>query len=107
MAATAAACQGIWLQKVLSQIADVKLGPVVLYVDNRSGIDLSKYPVFHGHSKHIDVRYHFIRDCVEQGTITIKHVASTEQRADILTKAMVVAKFERMRELGVADLHNV
>lgn len=40
MAATSAACQGIWLQRVLSQITDIKPGPVVLYVDNKSAIDL-------------------------------------------------------------------
>lgn len=45
---------------------------------------------------------------LNRAQIIIKHVASTEQRADILTKAMTVAKFERMRELlGVVDLHNV
>lgn len=52
MAATAAACQGIWLHKVLSQVADVQEGPVVLYIDNKSAIDLTKNPVFHGRSKH-------------------------------------------------------
>ena len=64
MAATAAACQGIWLHRLLSQITDVKPGPVVIYIDNRSAIDLAKNSVFHGRSKHIDVRYHFIRECV-------------------------------------------
>ncbi|XP_074336169.1 secreted RxLR effector protein 161-like [Apium graveolens] len=65
IAATTTACQGIWLQRVLSQVADIKPGLVVLYIDNRSTIDLATNPVFHGRSKHIDVRYHFIPDCVE------------------------------------------
>ena len=81
MAATAAACQGIWLHSLLSQIMNVKAGPVVLYIDNKSAIDLAKNPVFHGRSKHIDVRYHFIRECVEKGSIIIKHV-STEAQAN-------------------------
>lgn len=105
MAATSAACQGIWLHKVLSQISEVKAGPVVLYIDNKSAIDLSKNPVFHGRSKHIDVRYHFIRECVEKGAIIIKHVRTEEQRADVLTKALHTAKFEKMRDLlGVKNL---
>ncbi|WCJ34767.1 Retrovirus-related Pol polyprotein from transposon TNT 1-94 [Euphorbia peplus] len=105
MAATAAACQGIWLQRVLSQISDMKAGPVILYIDNRSAIDLAKNPVFHGRSKHIDVRYHFIRECVEQGLIVIKHVSTNEQKADILTKALSAIKFEKMRNLlGVREL---
>ena len=74
MAATAAACQGIWLKNLMSYILDVGTGPVVLYIDNRSAIDLAKNPVFHGRSKHIDVRYHFIRECIERGDIIVKHV---------------------------------
>ena len=104
MAATAAACQAIWLQRVLKQISDVKVGPVTLYIDNRSAVDLAKNPVFHGRSKHIDVRYHFIRECVEQGLIVIKHISTGEQRADILTKALSAVKFEKMRKLlGVVE----
>ena len=108
MAATVAAFQGIWLQRVLSQITGVKVGPVILYIDNRSVVDLAKNPVFHGRSKHIDVRYHFIRECVEQGLIIIKHVSTNEQCADILTKALSAVKFEKMRKLlGVKELHQV
>lgn len=108
MAATTAACQGIWLQRVLSQITEIKPGPVILYIDNRSAIDLAKNPVFHGRSKHIDVRYHFIRECVEQRLIVIKHVNTSSQRADILTKALPAAKFEKMRNLlGVKNLKHV
>lgn len=105
MAATAAACQGIWLKKLLSQITDTLPGPVTLYIDNKSAIDLAKNPVFHGRSKHIDVRYHFIRECVDRGDIVISHVSSEKQCADILTKAMAAAKFEEMRELlGIKNL---
>ncbi|XP_074326578.1 secreted RxLR effector protein 161-like [Apium graveolens] len=93
MAATVTACQGIWSQRVLVQISDIKPGHVVIYIDNRSVIDLAKNPVFHRRSKHIDVRYHFIRKCVEQGLIVIKHINTSEQRADILTKALSAAKF--------------
>ena len=54
------------------------------------------------------MRYHFICDCVEQGLIVIKHVCTSEQRADILTKALSAAKFEKMRSLlGVKDLKHV
>lgn len=102
MAATAASCQAIWLRKLLTQITGVQVQPVVLFVDNKSAIDLAKNPVFHGRSKHIDVRFHFIRECIENGDIVVKHVCSEEQRADSLTKALSTANFERMRSiLGV------
>lgn len=107
MAATAAACQGVWLGKRLGEVTDDFKGPVVLYIDNKSAIDLAKNPVFHSRSKHIDIRYHFIRECVERGEIIVKHVATDEQRADTLTKALPVIKFERMRQLlGVKQLAN-
>lgn len=60
--------------------------------------------VFHGRSKHIDIRYHFIRECVERGEIILKHISREEQCADILTKALSIIKFEKMRRLlGVKD----
>lgn len=105
MEATAAACQAIWLRKLLTQITGESTGPVVLYLDNKSAIDLAKNPVFHGGSKHIDIRYHFIRECVEKGEIIVKHVSTDMQKADLLTKALAVVKFERMRRLlGMKDL---
>ncbi|XP_074361830.1 secreted RxLR effector protein 161-like [Apium graveolens] len=105
MAATATTCEGIWSHKLLSQITGSQVGPVILYLDNRSAIDLTKNLVFHGRSKHIDIRYHFIRECVERGKIVIKHVSTDMERADTLTKALVTVKFERMRRLlGVKDL---
>lgn len=105
MAATAAACQGVWLRNLLMQVTDEKHCPVIIYVDNKSAIDLARNPVFHGRSKHIDIRYHFIRECVERGEVEIKHIRSEEQRADILTKAMSTEKFERMRALlGIQKL---
>lgn len=61
--------------------------------------------MFHGRSKHIDVRYHFIRECVERGEVVLKYVNNNEQRADILTKALIKNKFEEMRKLlGVQSL---
>lgn len=76
MAATVAACQGVWLRNLLRQISDMGPGPVVIYVDNKSAIDLTENPVFHGRSKPIDVRYHFIRDCIERGEVKVKHVCT-------------------------------
>lgn len=99
MAATAAACQAIWIRNVLNQITAEFIGPVVLYIDNKSAIDLAKNPLFHGRSKHIHVRYHFIRECVERGEIVLKHVSSDGQTTDILTKALTTIKFERMINL--------
>lgn len=87
-------------------------GPVTLYIDNKwSAIDLAKNMVFHGRrsSKHIDVRYHFIRECLEHGKIIGEHVSSDKQWAEYcLTKGLVMTvKFEKMWNLlGVRELTN-
>ncbi|XP_074362729.1 secreted RxLR effector protein 161-like [Apium graveolens] len=102
--ATTAACQGIWIRNVLRQTTGEFIGPVVLFIDNKSAIDLAKYPVFHGRSKYIDIRFHFIRECVERRKIVVKHISGERQRADCLTKALETIKFERMRNLlGVRE----
>ncbi|KAI3757868.1 hypothetical protein L6452_05411 [Arctium lappa] len=105
MAATAAACQALWLQRLLNALTGWKEERVTIRVDNKSAITLMKNPVFHGRSKHIDIRYHFIRECVEKNQIEVEHVSGDLQRADILTKALARIKFAEMRELlGVKDL---
>ena len=78
--------------------------PIMLFVDNESTIQLMKNPVFHGRRKHIDIRYHFIRECVEEGQIVVEHVDSKDQRADIFTKALTHVKYGEMRRMiGVTD----
>lgn len=69
-----------------------------LKVDNQSAISLSKNPVFHDRSKHIQIRYHFIRDCVEEGSVAVEHVRTGDQLADMLTKPLPRLKFLELRE---------
>jgi len=63
-AASLAACKAIWMRKILVGLFGSHLEPVVIYCDNQSCIKLSANPVFHDRSKHIDIRYHHIGDCV-------------------------------------------
>lgn len=103
IAATSAACQGIWLARLLGDLKAHKTNKFKLLVDNKSAISLSKNPVHHDRSKHIDTRYHFIRECVESEKVDIEHVETKEQLADILTKARI--KFVEMRKkLGMVEV---
>jgi hypothetical protein len=105
MAATAAAMQALWLRTLLSELTAKKPSVVTLYVDNNSTIALMKNPIFHGRSKHIDIKFHFIRECIERGQITMKHVCTDEQKADSLTKPLLAANLAVMKHLlGVRDL---
>ena len=105
MAATEATKQAIWLQELLSEIIGGEVKRTLIRVDNKSAIALAKNPVFHRRSKHIHKRFHFIRECVEKELVDVDHIAGTEQRADVLTKALARIKFKEMVELiKVQDL---
>jgi hypothetical protein len=102
IASANAACQGIWLSRLLGGLLGIQTPKVKLLVDNKSAIALSKNPVHHDRSKHIDTRYHFIRDCVERGEVKVDHVGTADQLADILTKALGRVRFVELRQqLGV------
>ena len=60
----------------------------MIYCDNQSCIKLTENPVFHDRSKHIAIRYHFIRDCVQKGAVKLEYISTNEQVADILTKSL-------------------
>ena len=106
MAATEAAKQAIWLQDLLGEVVGQTSKKVTIYVDNISAIALTKNPVFHGRSKHIHRRFHFIPECVENEQVEVKHVPGSEQKADILTKSLGRVKFIEMRRLiGVQGMN--
>ena len=76
-----------------------------LMVDNKSAIELSKNPVHHNRSKHIDIKFHYIRDCMDAGKVQIDHVGTKDQLADLLTKALGRVQFIELRQrLGVAKI---
>ena len=75
---------------------------VPLLCDSMSAISVAKNPVLHSKTKHIDVRYHFLRDHQEKGEIELHHVATQNQITDVFTKPLDQATFARLRgELGV------
>lgn len=108
MAATLCACQCVWLRRVLEKIEVEEKTATMIMCDNSSTIQLSKNPVFHGKSKHIDVKFHFLRDLVNNGVIKLSYCASENQTADIMTKPLKLEQFEKLRGmLGVTDITEV
>ncbi|GJT41272.1 ribonuclease H-like domain, reverse transcriptase, RNA-dependent DNA polymerase [Tanacetum coccineum] len=107
IAATAAATQVLWLKRLLSKLTHSQEEKVTIQVDNKSAIALMKNPVFHERSKHIDTKYHFIRECVEKEDIQVEFINGEYQKANILTKAASKIKFLTMRQLiGLKDLRH-
>ena len=103
VAASACVNHTIWLRNLLEDLRLVPDEPTEIKVDNKSAIELAKNPVYHERSKHIDVRYHSIREHIKNNEVLVIHVPSQEQAADILTKALPKAAFEEgKRKLGMS-----
>ena len=62
--------------------------PTLAFIDNSSARQLAYNSVHHQRSKHVDIKYHWIRDMVADHTVKLVHVTTTEQRADFLTKTL-------------------
>lgn len=75
----------------------IQLNDIKILCDNKGAIDLSKNPVQHARTKHIEIRHHFLRDNVQKGNISIEKVSSADNIADILTKPLKREPFNLLR----------
>ena len=100
-----ASCEVVWLRKLLSNLFDLQLDATCIYCDNQSCVKLSKNLVFHDKSKHIEIKYHYIRNMVQRGVVKLQYFATDEQIGDVLTKPLDRVKFEYLREkIGILQI---
>lgn len=85
--------EGIFLKNLFSEIFGTDI-PVTIYCDNQGAAMLAKNPVFHNRSKHIEIKYHFIRELVADGKIILKYVSTDKMIADIMTKSLPTVNHE-------------
>jgi hypothetical protein len=97
IAAATAACQGLWLSRLVAELMNKKVMPPMLLIDNKAAIAHSKNPGQFDRCKHIETRYHFLRDCVKNGSLQVDYVATGDQLADMLTKALPRDRFQELR----------
>ncbi|GJR22866.1 hypothetical protein Tco_0971393 [Tanacetum coccineum] len=99
------ACQqALWMKQALIDYG-IRLDDVPIMCDNKGAIDLSKNPVKHSRTKHIEIRHHFLCDNVQKGNISIEKVASEDNIADIFTKPLKRKVFNYLRlGLGMMEL---
>ncbi|GJX37586.1 retrovirus-related pol polyprotein from transposon TNT 1-94 [Tanacetum coccineum] len=97
--------QALWMKQVLIDY-DVRLDDVPIMCDNKGAIDLSKNPVQHSRTKRIEIHYHFLRDNVQKGHISIKKVVSVDNVIDILTKPLKRESFNYLR-LGLGMMEHI
>ncbi|GJQ91175.1 copia protein [Tanacetum coccineum] len=100
------ACQqALWMKQALIDYG-VRLDDIPIMCDNKGAIDLSKNPVQHSRTKHIEICHHFLRDNVQKGNISIEKVSSEDNVADILTKALKHEPFIYLR-LGLGMMEQI
>ena len=94
----AAACQAVWMRRMLKSLGQEQAKVTVIFCDNSLAIALSKNSVFHKRTKHIDTRFHYIRELVSNGEIVLEHCRTQEQVANILTEPLDQKSFEFLRK---------
>jgi hypothetical protein len=102
VATSACACQCVWLRYVLNHMKIGSNDRTVIKCDNSSSIKLSINPIMHGRCKHIDVRFHYLRDLVKDEVIMLEYCKTQDQVADLMTKPLKLESFCKFRsKLGM------
>jgi hypothetical protein len=105
IAASTASTQALWIVRLLGDLLGRDIGVVKPRVDSKSVLALAKNSVFYERSKHIRVRYHFIRDCLEEGSFKTRYINTKDELADLLTKPLGRIKFyELCSRIGMVQL---
>ncbi|KAK2995722.1 hypothetical protein RJ640_012446 [Escallonia rubra] len=103
MAVGACCAQILWMKQTLLDFG-LKYDHIPILCDNTSAIDLTKNPIQHSRTKHIEIKHHFIRDHVQKGDIVLDFVDTNHQLADIFTKPLDSKRFTALRrELGMSS----
>lgn len=93
----------MWLHRLLGELVR-EVRPLTLVVDNQPTIALAKNPVLHDRSKHVDIKFHFLLDCIDGGQMVLEFVDTGRQLADIITKPLGRLHFSELKEIGMVDL---
>ncbi|XP_068640193.1 secreted RxLR effector protein 161-like [Aristolochia californica] len=86
----------IWFRRLLEELGFPQLSATPMFCDNQSAIQIAKNPVFHERTKHIEIDCHFVRHHYLQGSLTLPHVSSTSQLADLFTKSHTAPHFHHL-----------
>ena len=107
IAATSAACQAVWLRRVLVDLGQEQVAATKIYCDNKGTIAMTKNPAFHSRTKHIETRHHFIRRLVANGEIELEFCGTNDQVADLFTKSLSQQKHVYFRQqLGICNFES-
>ena len=104
MALTSTIQEAMWMRNLLTDLQEDISKPTTIFEDNQSAICMAKNRQCKGQSKHIDIKYHFVREKISEGRVEIEHCETANMLADTFTKGLPRPKFQKMRELiGMVD----
>lgn len=94
--------QVLWMKQTLKDIQVKISDPILIWCDNSSAINISKNPIMHSRTKHIAIKYHFLREKVADKEVIVEYVPIGDQIADIFTKPLPLGPFEYFKQkMGV------
>ena len=106
IALSSAAQESLWLQQLLADLKKEEAKSMVIYEDNQSAISMARNPQFHGRTKHIAIKYHFIREQVTNGKLELRYFRTNDMVADMMTKGLSGEQFEKLRLMaGMAPMN--
>lgn len=105
IALSSATQEVMWLRQLTSELRNEPTGATVLYENNQSTIAMARNAQFHRRAKHIDIGHHFVQEKVNEQVVELKYCSTTKLIADMLTKGLSYAVFEKVRnEAGIVPL---
>jgi hypothetical protein len=105
LALCSATQETVWLKKLLSDIKYISDRQIVILEDNQGAIAIAQNPVGHARTKHIDIKYHYVRECVQNGIVRLEYCPTEDMLADFLTKSISKVRFEKIRDaIGLQSL---
>ena len=99
MALASAAQEAVWMQRLQNDLNKASVKSTLIYKDNQSTICMAKNQQYHGRAKHIDIKFHYIREQVEKKTIQLEYCESNNMVVDMLTKALQSPQFVKLRKM--------
>lgn len=102
----ATVCELLWISYILRDLNVQFKTPIGLWCDNKSAIHITKNPIFHERTKHLDIDCHLVRDQYKLGFITPQHVSTNKQLTDLFTKGLCNPQFQfLLSKMHLNDIH--